>query len=747
MKRVISVVLAMALLLSLTGTALAADSAKATTLRLSTTEGTVTLRNENGRALTVREDRKLYSGYTVETAASSYAYISLDESKAVKLDASTTVEIRKSGKKLEVLVTAGKLFFNVTAPLEDDESLEIRTSTIVTGIRGTAGVIDCITAQKSALYLLDGSVTMQAMDPTTGKTVAVPVQAGQSAVVDQQAPAGATGTAAPVVEVKTLEAKEVPGFAATEIAKDTVLQEKIAQQSKLDVKQVVEKAAETLVQEQKKAEEAHKQVEQAVAREENTQTVVPTTPAPAPNPPQDGGGSDSGTPPVTPDPPTPPVTPPSTLTGTVTADQITAALASYGTVTLSPDSTVHIPSGTTLTVPTGKELRLTAGAAATALAVDAGAKLEVSGLLRLSATSGFTNSGSLVLKTGKIAAGTDADLGTVLGAGDAAYTPWCMAVAANGTSETYWVPNFSVLLGSLSRNTAVAVTVQTSGTSFLGYQAGSTTAGASATFPVGLMLTLDYNGQTLETKGGGITNQGTLTLTDSSAAQTGKLDLGTGQLNNTGALTVTGGTVTGGNTTVMLLNAANRTTQISGGKLENSGIGAVIQNNGTLQLSGTATVTGNSATAAVVNGATAITTSEVAISGSAAVTSTGGSGVAVQNFGIVNVSGGTVSGTNTALAQSNAAAQLHVSGGTLEGVAFGILAETSGLVELSGGTVQATAENGLAVKGSFSMVAPGALVQVKKTSATPSAVCDVLPAGYTVAADGTDWWKLVSTGG
>lgn len=90
-----------------------ADTATGTTLRLTRVEGTVGLVNQNGRDVSIREDMKLYSGYTVTTDKASYAYISLDDTKAIKLDASTSVEIRKSGKKLQVLLNAGELFFSM----------------------------------------------------------------------------------------------------------------------------------------------------------------------------------------------------------------------------------------------------------------------------------------------------------------------------------------------------------------------------------------------------------------------------------------------------------------------------------------------------------------------------------------------------------------------------------------------------------------------------------------------------------
>lgn len=47
--------------------------------------------------------------------------------------------MRKSGKKLEMLLQSGDIFFNISQPLDDDETLNIRTSTMAVGLRGTSG--------------------------------------------------------------------------------------------------------------------------------------------------------------------------------------------------------------------------------------------------------------------------------------------------------------------------------------------------------------------------------------------------------------------------------------------------------------------------------------------------------------------------------------------------------------------------------------------------------------------------------
>lgn len=88
MKRICSLFLVAALAVFLPLSALSDETATAADMRLEKVEGEAELKNANGKTLSVRGGMKLYSGYTVSTAAESYVYISLDSTKAVKLDAS-----------------------------------------------------------------------------------------------------------------------------------------------------------------------------------------------------------------------------------------------------------------------------------------------------------------------------------------------------------------------------------------------------------------------------------------------------------------------------------------------------------------------------------------------------------------------------------------------------------------------------------------------------------------------------------
>ena len=188
MKRLFSLVLSFVLLLSLAAPA-SAESAAGSTLRLETTEGAVTVKDASGVGKTTRSGMRLYNGYALSTAAASAAYISLDETKAVKLDASAEAEIKKQGKKLEVAVTAGQLFFNVTEPLKTDESLNIRTATMVTGIRGSFGWVN-----GNQMGLLHGHVTLSCINPETGETRTIDVHSGEMVSYDQAASQSAETT-------------------------------------------------------------------------------------------------------------------------------------------------------------------------------------------------------------------------------------------------------------------------------------------------------------------------------------------------------------------------------------------------------------------------------------------------------------------------------------------------------------------------------------------------------------------------
>ena len=191
--------LALSLALLLTS---CAGGTSATTMHLRKTEGTVGVSDGEGKELTPKDNLGLYSGYQVETQAESYAWIDLDKVKLAKLDQDSEVEINKEGKKLEIDVKTGSLFFNVTEPLTDDETMNIATSTMLIGVRGTCGWVTDNTAA-----LLEGTVSV-----TAGGQEAT-INAGEMAVLTEDGK----------LEVKPLTLASIPAFVRDEVAEDEEL--------------------------------------------------------------------------------------------------------------------------------------------------------------------------------------------------------------------------------------------------------------------------------------------------------------------------------------------------------------------------------------------------------------------------------------------------------------------------------------------------------------------------------------------
>ncbi len=129
------------------------NSMTATTIRLLRMQGTVNLFDDKDKSVSITKDMRLKKGNKVQTMAESFASMGLDDYKIISLDENSSTDIKQKGKKLEVKVKTGGVYFNVTKPLEDDETLDISTSTMIVGIRGTCGYVSA-----DELFLIEGHV-------------------------------------------------------------------------------------------------------------------------------------------------------------------------------------------------------------------------------------------------------------------------------------------------------------------------------------------------------------------------------------------------------------------------------------------------------------------------------------------------------------------------------------------------------------------------------------------------------------
>lgn len=211
--------------------AVPAAAATAATMQLTKTQGTVSVANASGRSLSLMDNMRLYTGYTVETKASSYAWISLDSSKLAKLDAASKAEIRKSGSKLEVLLKSGNIFFNVSQPLSSTETLNVRTSTAIVGIRGTCGWVNMTNADTVEVYILEGTVECTVTNPSTGEARTVTVNSGE--MVELLVHSEQTGDTCEA-NVTAFNEDDVQGFVLVDVLEDDALCDKILEYSGLD---------------------------------------------------------------------------------------------------------------------------------------------------------------------------------------------------------------------------------------------------------------------------------------------------------------------------------------------------------------------------------------------------------------------------------------------------------------------------------------------------------------------------------
>ncbi len=157
----------------------------ATTMRLLQVEGTVNLEDSKGGVKPVSNNLRFQSGDALSTGADGLASVGLDNTKIITLQNESRAEFMKKRKQLELKLTKGAIFFNVTEKLRADEKFEIKTSTMTAGIRGTSGMVyyDLADAGRESLLITDGAGEVTAQNPTTGEIKKAMVKAGQSVKV------------------------------------------------------------------------------------------------------------------------------------------------------------------------------------------------------------------------------------------------------------------------------------------------------------------------------------------------------------------------------------------------------------------------------------------------------------------------------------------------------------------------------------------------------------------------------------
>ena len=269
MKKLLSVILILCLVFASAVPAFAAD-ASGTTVELVKTTGKVTITTAAGKTVDFKSDKatKLVDGYTVKTGAASYAYISLDQTQAIKMDASTTVTIDKKGKKLDVNLVSGKLIYDVKEPLKKDQSTTVSTSNSITGIRGTFGLVRTffdlnLGRQVSATTLFEGHSKVSTLGESGNIVSSIMVSAGN--ILE---------SIGNMAKSSQLTKDDFAGFMAVELAEDPALLARVEkalaesdnpEAANINVREIAANAETILAADEKQAEEEAKALEAELA--------------------------------------------------------------------------------------------------------------------------------------------------------------------------------------------------------------------------------------------------------------------------------------------------------------------------------------------------------------------------------------------------------------------------------------------------------------------------------------------------
>ena len=318
----------------------------ATTMRLLRVEGTVNIEDSKGGTRSVTNNMRFQSGDALNTGADGLASVGLDDTKIITLQNDSRAEFLKKGKQLELKLTKGAVFFNVTEKLKADETFEIKTSTMTAGIRGTSGIYyyDETNENRETLVVTDGEVVVSATNKKTGVTKTAKVTSGEKVTVylfDDKDPEDSV-----MFELKDIEVDELGRFKLSSLADDEELMKRISKHTGWDedkLKRVLRGLGDAI---------APTDTPTPTPVEETEETPTPPmtpTPEATPTPEPTNTATPSPKPPTnTPKPKTPTKAPTSTPTSVPTTDPSTNDSTEGSTDPSTENSQSKVP-----TVPDG----------------------------------------------------------------------------------------------------------------------------------------------------------------------------------------------------------------------------------------------------------------------------------------------------------------------------------------------------------------------------------------------------------
>ncbi len=221
---VIGGVIATVVIAAVTLLFLTSGSSTAAVMRLEKYIGEINLTDSTGTDLELLEGMRFSSGNSLATKNESYAYISLDDTKFVKLDELSLCTFVKEGNYIELDLIEGKLIFNVTEKLKEGELLEIKTSTMVSSIRGTSGYVEAIDEDNSTFALLSGEIAITILNKTNNISKVVRLVAGEKITINSNPSPGEDNYL-----IEKIKTEEMPSYVLDAVDEDEELRQEITE--------------------------------------------------------------------------------------------------------------------------------------------------------------------------------------------------------------------------------------------------------------------------------------------------------------------------------------------------------------------------------------------------------------------------------------------------------------------------------------------------------------------------------------
>ena len=128
------------------------------------------------------------------------------------------------------------MFFNVTVPLEKEESMNIRTSTMVAGVRGTCGWFEVSDDWATRVYLLTGKLECLVVNPIDDNSENSAITPGNYSDFLVFPAAENQGQQTTRIESGSFTKEDIPGFVLVELVGDDALIQKIYEESGIDLR-------------------------------------------------------------------------------------------------------------------------------------------------------------------------------------------------------------------------------------------------------------------------------------------------------------------------------------------------------------------------------------------------------------------------------------------------------------------------------------------------------------------------------